>query len=93
MYLLATLWIWNAVAYHALLFTSINPAAWLFAGLFTVEGVLLFWAAARRRIESPVPDWSNLRSRDSTGMLRAGVSVLESWHWIPIPRDPHVRRA
>jgi Family of unknown function (DUF6064) len=52
MYLLATLWIWNAVAYHALLFTSINPAAWLFAGLFTVEGVLLFWAAARRRIES-----------------------------------------
>ena len=51
MYLLATLWIWNAVAYHALLFTNINPAAWLFTGLFTIEGVLLFWAAARRRIE------------------------------------------
>ena len=51
MYLLATLWIWNAVAYHALLFTSINAAAWLFAGLFTIEGVLLFWAAARSRIE------------------------------------------
>ena len=51
MYLLATLWIWNAVAYHALLFTNINPAAWLFAGLFTIEGVLLFWAAARSRIE------------------------------------------
>ena len=52
MCLLATLWIWNAVAYHALLFTSINPAAWLFAGLFTIEGVLLFGAVARRRIES-----------------------------------------
>ena len=51
MYLLATLWIWNAVAYHALLFTRINPAAWLFAGLFTIEGVLLFWAVARRRIK------------------------------------------
>ena len=38
MYLLATLWIWNAVAYHALLFTRINPAAWLFAALFTMEG-------------------------------------------------------
>ena len=53
MYLLATLWIWNAVAYHALLFTTINPVAWLFAGLFATEGVLLFWAAARRRIETP----------------------------------------
>ena len=39
MHLLATLWIWNAVAYHALLFTRINPAAWLFAALFTIEGV------------------------------------------------------
>ena len=52
-YLLAALWIWNAVAYHALLFTRINAAAWLFAGLFTMEGVLLFWAATRRRLESP----------------------------------------
>ena len=52
MYLLATLWIWNAVAYHALVFTSINPAAWVFAGLFTIEGVRLFRAAVRRRIES-----------------------------------------
>ena len=56
-YLLAALWIWNAVAYHALLFTRINAAAWLFAGLFTMEGVLLFWAATRRRLD-PVPDWS-----------------------------------
>ena len=52
MYLLATLWIWNAVAYHALLFTRINPAAWLFAALFTMEGVLLFRAAARSRLEA-----------------------------------------
>ena len=50
MHLLATLWIWNAVAYHALLFTRINPAAWLFAALFTIEGVLWFRAAARSRL-------------------------------------------
>ena len=52
LYLLATLWIWNAVAYHALLFTRINPAAWLFAALFTIESVLLFRAAARSRLEA-----------------------------------------
>jgi hypothetical protein len=45
--LLAALWTWNAVVYHAVLFTRINPAAWLFAALFAVESVLLLWAAAR----------------------------------------------
>ena len=45
--LLAALWAWNAVAYHAMLFTRINPAAWLFAALFAIEAVLLVWAAAR----------------------------------------------
>ena len=29
---LAVLWFWNAIAYHALFFTRINPAAWLFSG-------------------------------------------------------------
>lgn len=47
-YFLAALWAWNAVAYHAVLFTRINPAAWLFAMLFAVQAVLLVWAGARR---------------------------------------------
>jgi Family of unknown function (DUF6064) len=46
-YFLAALWAWNAVAYHAVLFTRINPAAWLFAMLFAVEAGLLAWAGAR----------------------------------------------
>ena len=48
---LAALWLWNALVYHALLFTRINPAAWLFAGLFLVQAVLFVWAATQRRIE------------------------------------------
>lgn len=39
--LLAALWAWGAVAYHAALFTRINPAAWLFAALFIVQAALL----------------------------------------------------
>ena len=46
-YVLAALWAWNALVYHAWLFTSINSAAWLFAVLFAVEAGLLAWAAAR----------------------------------------------
>jgi hypothetical protein len=42
---LGMLWVWNAVAYHAWLFTGINPAAWLFALLFAAQAALLFSAA------------------------------------------------
>ena len=47
---LAALWLWNAVAYHAVLFARINPAAWLFAGLFALQAVLLALAARSDRI-------------------------------------------
>jgi hypothetical protein len=45
---LGALWLWNGLAYHALLFTRINPAAWLFAALFIVQGALFVRAASRR---------------------------------------------
>ena len=48
--LMSALWIWNAVAYHALLFTTINPAAWAFAALFAIEGVLLASAGVQGRL-------------------------------------------
>ena len=42
-FLLALHWLWAAIAYHAVFFAAINPAAWLFAGLFLVEAGLLAW--------------------------------------------------
>lgn len=50
-YLLGALWAWNAVAYHAFLFTRINPAAWLFGALFALQAMLLCWVGARQRVE------------------------------------------
>jgi hypothetical protein len=44
-YLLAALWAWNALVYHAWLFTRINPAAWLFAALFAVQAGLFVSAS------------------------------------------------
>lgn len=38
--LLALQWAWSAIAYHIVFFTRINPAAWLFAGLFLLQGAL-----------------------------------------------------
>ena len=44
--LLAIQWVWAGVAYHAIFFAPINPAAWAFAVLFLVEAVLLAWTGA-----------------------------------------------
>ena len=41
--LLAAHWAWSAIAYHAAFFTRINPAAWLFAGLFLTQACLFVW--------------------------------------------------
>lgn len=50
-FFLAALWLWNAVAYHVIFFTGINPAAWLFAGLFTLQALLFLIVAPGRKIE------------------------------------------
>ena len=46
--LLAAHWAWSALAYHIAFFTSINPAAWVFATLFLVEALLFAWWGASR---------------------------------------------
>lgn len=44
--ILAILWIWTGWVYHILFFSTINPAAYLFGGLFILEG-LLIWISGR----------------------------------------------
>jgi hypothetical protein len=41
--MLAVLWLWGGLVYHATYFTSINPAAWGFAALFVGQSGLLAW--------------------------------------------------
>lgn len=41
--MLAVQWGWAGVVYHAAFFSTINPAAWLFAGVSVIEGALLVW--------------------------------------------------
>ena len=45
---LSAMWLWSGLVYHALLFTTINPAAWLFAALFVVQAGLFVWPAGAR---------------------------------------------
>ena len=41
---LALLWTWMGVVYHWAFFTAINPAAWLFGGLFLLQAILFVGA-------------------------------------------------
>jgi len=48
---LAAMWIWTGIAYHAVHFSAINKAAYAFAGLFVLQGVLLlYFGVARDRL-------------------------------------------
>jgi hypothetical protein len=38
--ILAGLWLWMGLVYHVLFFTTINKAAYLFGGLFIIQGIL-----------------------------------------------------
>jgi hypothetical protein len=50
-------WMWSAIAYHAVFFSRINPAAWLFSLLFLVQAGLLWRHAARLQFVHP-QGWS-----------------------------------
>jgi hypothetical protein len=53
--ILAAMWLWTAIAYHALFFASINKAAYLFAALFFIQGIwLLHEGCFRNRIHFSV---------------------------------------
>lgn len=42
--ILAIFWLWMGAVYHILFFSEINPAAYLFGGLFLVQGLLFLIA-------------------------------------------------
>jgi hypothetical protein len=46
--ILAAMWLWTGIAYHALSFSVINKAAYIFAALFIVEGCYLVYAGVYR---------------------------------------------
>jgi hypothetical protein len=48
--LLAGHWVWAGVMYHAIFFTAINPAAWVFAGAFVVQAAMLASASSLDRL-------------------------------------------
>jgi hypothetical protein len=47
---LAAMWAWTGIVYHGLFFSAVNPAAWLFAALFVLQGGLVLAASIAGRL-------------------------------------------
>lgn len=47
--ILAALWLWSGVVYHLIFFSSVNKAAYLFAGFFIAQSVFFFYVGVLRR--------------------------------------------
>lgn len=65
MAMLAAFWLWMGAAYHLAFFSAINPAAYVFGGLFILQG-LLFLAAGLWR-----PNLSFRYRKDAYGLAGA----------------------
>lgn len=49
---LGVLWLWTGIAYHFAFFTEINKAAYLFGGLFVLQGLIFFIETfSRKKLE------------------------------------------
>ncbi len=47
--ILSFMWLWNGLVYHGLFFTTINKAAYGFAFIFVVQGLLFAWTGVFRQ--------------------------------------------
>jgi hypothetical protein len=87
--LAAVHWTWSGLVYHALFFTDINPAAWLFAGVFVLEAFAFVWFGMVHR--TLVFEWGHTTRHAAAAALFAyslgyPFLVLASGH--DVPRAP-----
>ena len=41
--ILSFFWLWMGIVYHIIFFTAINKAAWLFGGIFIIQGIMFLY--------------------------------------------------
>jgi hypothetical protein len=86
---LAAMWLWTGVAYQWLQFSTINPAAYGFAMLFVLQGVLFSVAAARGTLSFGTPArqmaWAGLAFVVYAMLLYPLVGLLSGHRYPALP--------
>ena len=79
--ILALMWLWTGLVYHALFFATINGTAYVFAAAFTVEAALIAYAGVLRgRLTfarpSSIGSWVGLSLIAYAGVLYPLIGLL-----------------
>lgn len=89
--ILASMWLWTGAVYHAAYFATVNPAAWGFAALFVLQGLLLLGEGLwRDRLRFELRrDWRGIAGAGLVlyAMLLyplIGLAVGERWPAMPV---------
>jgi hypothetical protein len=80
-------WLWAGILYHALFFTAINPAAWLFAALFVFQAALFVVASFEGMTAARVGSWRHVVSSSLIlyGLLYPAIAWADGFVY---PRMP-----
>ena len=85
--ILAALWLWQAVAYHLVFFTVINPLAYAFAAVFVAGAAGFFWQGVIRRklIFKRASGW---HARAGWGLMIFAWFIYPAWTYLAGHRYP-----
>lgn len=85
--ILAALWVWQALAYHLVFFTVINPLAYAFAAVFIAGAAAFIWQGVIRRklIFKLVSGW---RGWTGWGLLIFAFFIYPAWTYFMGHRYP-----
>jgi Family of unknown function (DUF6064) len=85
--MLTVLWVWQALAYHLVFFTAINPLAYGFAAVFLAGAVAFFWQGViQRRLNFKLT--SGWRVRAGWGLMIFAWFIYPAWTYLTGHRYP-----
>ena len=86
---LAVMWLWTGIAYHALFFSAVNTAAFLFAALFIIQGGLFAYFAVRGPLQFGLRPGLTVWVGAAFALYAAVVyPLLGMWFGHPYPEMP-----
>ena len=89
--LLSALWLWMGIVYHIKYFSSINPAAYLFGGMFIIQGLIFAYLSVDKTKLEYKFDLTTIHGIVGIGFIFYGMMlypILNHLSGITFPASP-----
>lgn len=89
--LLSALWLWMGIVYHIKYFSSINPAAYLFGGMFIIQGLIFAYLSVDKTKLEYKFDLTTIHGIVGIGFIFYGMvlyPILNHLSGITFPASP-----